>query len=68
MFSSDDASNIARSAVGGALVGASKDFQKFYLQLAEQTMPIIEAGATKTVTLVISEGVSLEVKETNILQ
>ena len=68
MFSSDDTNNIIRSAVGGALAGASKDFQKFYLQLAEQTMPVIEAGATKTVTLVISEGVSLEVKETNILQ
>ena len=64
----DDASDIARSAFGGAISGASKDLQKFYLQLAAQTMPVVEVGSTKSITLVISEGVSLEVKETNVLQ
>ena len=64
----DDASNITRGAIGGAIAGASKDLQKFYLQLAEQTMPVVEVGATKSITLVISEGVNLEVKETNVLQ
>ncbi|MBL0700135.1 MAG: TraB/VirB10 family protein [Desulfosarcina sp.] len=67
IFSQDDTTNITRGAVGGAISGASKDLQKFYLQLAEQTMPIVEVGATKTVTLVISEGINLEVKEANIL-
>ncbi len=67
IFSQDDTTNITRGAFGGAISGASKDLQKFYLQLAEQTMPVVEVGATKTVTLVISEGVNLEVKETNIL-
>ena len=63
----DDAGKIARGAIGGAIAGASKDLQKFYLQLAEQTMPVVEVGATKSITLVISEGVNLEVKETNVL-
>ena len=67
IFTKDDTTSIIRGALGGAVSGASKDLQKFYLQLAEQTLPVIEVGATKTVTLVISEGVKLEVKEANII-
>ena len=67
IFSDSDPASITRAAIGGAITGATKDLRKFYLQLAEQTMPIVEVGATKTVTLVISEGVNLEVKEANIL-
>lgn len=53
---------IARQAVGGGLSQASQDLQKFYLDLAKQTFPVIEVGASKPVTLVISEGVDLEIK------
>jgi conjugal transfer pilus assembly protein TraB len=53
---------IARQAVGGGISQASQDLQKFYLDLAKQTFPVIEVGASKPVTLVISEGVDLEIK------
>ena len=33
----------------------------------EQTLPIIQVGATKTVTVVISEGINLEVKDAAII-
>lgn len=50
----------------GAASGVSqgfKDIQKFYLDLAKQTMPVIEVGATKDITLVIQEGVTLEIRD-----
>jgi len=52
-----------RAAVGGGLARASKDVQKFYLDLSKQTMPVVEVGAMKNITVVISEGTTLEVKE-----
>ena len=57
-----DTTNIIRGGIGGGISGAANELQKFYLQLARQTLPIIQVGATKTVTVVISEGVNLEVK------
>ena len=63
IISSTDIANISRSAIGGGISSAATELQKFYLQLAEQTLPVIEVGATKDVTVVISEGVHLEIKE-----
>jgi len=68
VFSSTDASHIARAAIGGGISETTKNLQKFYLQLAQQTLPIIQVGATKTVTVVISEGVKLEVKNAKIFR
>jgi len=68
VFSSSDASHIARAGIGGGISEASKNLQKFYLQLAQQTLPIIQVGATKIVTVVISEGVKLEVKNAAIIK
>jgi conjugal transfer pilus assembly protein TraB len=48
---------------GRAIVGVSNDLQKFYLDLAKQTLPSIEVGPTKNITIVISEGVDLVIKE-----
>lgn len=56
-------SDIAKAAIGGAVQQAANELQKFYLELARQTIPVIEIQATRTVTLVVSEGVELEVKE-----
>ncbi|MBI3753971.1 MAG: TraB/VirB10 family protein [Deltaproteobacteria bacterium] len=55
--------DFAKAAVGGGISKSSDELQKFYLELARQTMPIIEVGATKGVTLVISEGVELIIKD-----
>jgi len=58
-----DTGQIAKAGIGG---GASEGFgqlQKFYLDMAKQTLPVIEVGATKKVTVVIEEGVNLMIKD-----
>jgi conjugal transfer pilus assembly protein TraB len=57
-----DPKDIAMSGVGSGLSSGFKEIQKFYMELARQTMPVIEVGATKQVTLVISEGINLDIK------
>jgi len=64
-FTDTDMKHITKAGVGKGISNAMKDLQKFYLQLAEQTMPVIEVGATKTVTAVISEGIMLKIKDYN---
>lgn len=60
-----DTGKIAQAAVGGGIQQAAQNLQKFYLELAQQTIPVIEIQATRNVTLVVSEGVELEIKEYN---
>jgi conjugal transfer pilus assembly protein TraB len=57
-----DAATIAVAGVGSGVSSAAKELQRFYLDLAKQTMPVVEVGATKKITLVIQEGVNLEIK------
>jgi len=54
---------LGKAAIGGGIGKSADALQNFYLELARQTMPIIEVGATKVVTLVISEGVELTLKQ-----
>jgi conjugal transfer pilus assembly protein TraB len=54
---------LAKAGAGRSVVNVAKDLQKFYLQLASQTMPVIEVGPTKNITVVISEGEELVIKE-----
>ncbi|NKE71279.1 TraB/VirB10 family protein [Candidatus Manganitrophus noduliformans] len=55
--------NIGIAAIGGGLSGGSDQLEKLYLDLARQATPIIEIGATKTVTLVVTEGIDLIIKD-----
>jgi conjugal transfer pilus assembly protein TraB len=57
------AADLAKAGVGSGLASGFKDIEKFYMELAHQTMPVIEVSAAKPVTLVISEGVNLEIKK-----
>jgi conjugal transfer pilus assembly protein TraB len=57
-----DTDDIAKAAVGKGIASGFGELQRFYLELARQTMPVIEVGATKTITLVVSEGVELKIK------
>jgi conjugal transfer pilus assembly protein TraB len=56
-------SQIGVAAVGNGLSEGFKEVQKFYMELAEASMPIVEIGPTKHITLVVSEGVNLEIKK-----
>ena len=58
-----DTDELGRQAIGGALAQAAKELQKFYLELGKQSLPVVEVGAMKGITVVISEGIMLEVKE-----
>ncbi len=52
-----------QSGLGSALSDSFKELQQFYLDLAKQMLPVIEVGALKEVTAVISKEVTLEIKE-----
>ena len=54
---------IGMAAAGNGLSEGFKEIQKFYMELAEATMPIVEIGPTKRITLVVSEGTNLEIKK-----
>lgn len=55
-------SRILETGAGSGVAQAAHQLQKFYLDLAKQSMPVVEVGATRKVTLVISEGVTLRIK------
>ncbi len=57
-----DASELTKKGIGAGLSAASKELQKFYLDLAKQTLPVIEVLPQKSVTLVVSEGIELAIK------
>lgn len=52
-----------QAGLGGGISEASKDLKKFYLDLAKQASPVIEVGPAKKVTVVVTEGVWLEIRE-----
>lgn len=56
-------SEILKAGAGGGIAQGALELQKFYLELAKQSLPVIEVGATKNVTLVISEGAELEIRD-----
>lgn len=58
-----ETNQIAKSAAGGGLAEGAKTLHELYLDLAKQTTPVVEVGATKKVTVVVSEGKELEIKE-----
>ena len=65
-LSKTDLENIAKAGLGRGISQATQELQKFYMELARQTLPVVEVGATKKVTLVVSEGVNLEIKDQKI--
>jgi conjugal transfer pilus assembly protein TraB len=59
-FNTDEA---AKAGVGKGVSQAGHDLEKFLLDLGKQAIPAVEVGAMRPVTVVISEGVDLEIKE-----
>jgi len=58
-----DSDDLLKASVGGGLSEGAKTLSDLYLDLAKQATPVIEVGAAKKVTVVISEGKELEIKE-----
>ena len=63
MTTSVDASQIAKYSLGGGLSEGADSLRDFYLTLAKQATPVIEVGAAKKITVVISEGKELTIRE-----
>ncbi|WP_454884362.1 TraB/VirB10 family protein [Sphingomonas oryzagri] len=59
-----DPSDSIKTGVAGGLSKSSDKLTDFYLDLARQAGPIVEVGAGKDVTVVVQEGVTLEIKPT----
>ncbi len=58
-----DSGQIAKYSIGGGLSKGAASLHDFYLSLAKQATPVIEVGANKKITVIISEGKELEIKE-----
>jgi conjugal transfer pilus assembly protein TraB len=62
-FRNTDPDTLAKAGIGQGIVNVAEDLQKFYLKLAEQSLPVIEVHPTKNITIVISEGVDIAIKK-----
>jgi conjugal transfer pilus assembly protein TraB len=58
-----DSSQLGKHAIGGGLSEGANTLQDFYMELAKQTTPVIEVAATKKVTVIVSEGKELAIKD-----
>ena len=58
-----DTNELGRAALGTGLSEASKGLKEFYLDLARQSGPVIEIKSARKVTVFITEGTELKIKE-----
>ena len=58
-----DPSKVGTYALGNGLASGTQSLSEFYLTLARQATPVVEANAGKHVTVVISEGEQLVIKD-----
>ena len=56
----DDTESIIKLGVGQGITETAKELRNFYLELAQQTLVVLEVGPTKKVNLVISNGTDLK--------
>lgn len=58
-----DPDKALQAGIGGGIKGGAEKTEELLLELARQTGPVIEIGATKKVFVVVTEGVELEIRE-----
>ena len=58
-----DPTKVNKAIAGGALVEGANDLKKIFIDLIKQSAPILETGPGKEVTVVITEGVNIDIKE-----
>ncbi len=59
-----DTDQAAKAGLGKGIAGGAREVSKYLMELVRQTVPVIEVGAAKKVTLFIQEAVELEIRET----
>ena len=55
--------SLGSAALGGGISAGAKDVRALFLQLARQSSPIIEVGAAKEISVVITELVELKIQD-----
>ncbi|MCL2791234.1 MAG: TraB/VirB10 family protein [Desulfobulbus sp.] len=58
-----DSAQVSKSALGTGLSQGAHTLSDFYLDLVKQTTPVIEVGAARKITVIISEGKELEIRD-----
>ncbi len=58
-----DPQQALKSGLGSGIQSASEQLQNYFMELVRQSSPVIEIGAAKAVTVVITRGVHLEILE-----
>ena len=58
-----DSSQVGKSALGSGLSQGAQTLSDFYLDLVKQSTPVIEVGAAKKITVIISEGKELAIRD-----
>jgi conjugal transfer pilus assembly protein TraB len=58
-----DATSLRNAALGGGISAGAKDVRSLFLQLAQQSSPVIEVGAAKKISVVITDLVELKIQE-----
>jgi conjugal transfer pilus assembly protein TraB len=58
-----DPNKLWQAGVGGGLSEGFKEIQKFYMELSRQTLPTIEILPSQPVTLVVTKGVTLDIRK-----
>jgi conjugal transfer pilus assembly protein TraB len=58
-----DSAQVGKSALGTGLSQGAQAMSDFYLDLVKQTTPVIEVGAARKITVIVSEGRELEIRD-----
>ena len=58
-----DPTQIARAGTGQGVANATQELTRIYADLVRQSSPIVEVGPSKDITVVVTEGVWIEVKD-----
>lgn len=57
--------NIKTAIIGGAMKNASKDIKELFVELARQTVPVVEIKASKRISVIITDLVEIKLKKVN---
>lgn len=57
-----DGDKVGRAALGEGLSSGASEIRRYLMELVRQTVPAVEVGAAKNVTIFIQEGVNIEIK------
>jgi len=57
-----DVGNMAKVGIGKGMQNTASDVKDLFMQLAQETMPVIESGSGKRAHLVITQGANLAIK------